>query len=52
VVPHYAAAAVLGVLVGSRAGVLLSPAVPAMLLKILMIGVLIVVSAMMFWSLP
>jgi uncharacterized membrane protein YfcA len=51
VVPHYAAAAVLGVLLGSRAGVLLSPTLPSMLLKVMMIAVLFVVAGMMLWSL-
>lgn len=51
VIPHYAAAAVLGVLLGSRAGVLLSPTLPAMLLKVMMIVVLFFVSGMMLWSL-
>jgi uncharacterized membrane protein YfcA len=51
VIPHYAAGAVLGVLVGSRVGMLLAHRLPAMLLKKMMIAVLFGVSAMMLWNL-
>jgi uncharacterized membrane protein YfcA len=48
VLPHLAGAAVLGVLVGSRLGILLVTRTPVRWLKLLMIAVLLVVSLAMF----